>query len=43
MICAKRHKEVMGFWPGDKKNTGKTHGAADLVTAARKVVRHARA
>ncbi|AKJ72549.1 hypothetical protein PP301_gp011 [Gordonia phage GMA2] len=20
--CAKRHKEVMGFWPGDKRNTG---------------------
>lgn len=28
--CAKRHKETVGFWPGDKRNTGDTKG----VTAA---------
>lgn len=38
--CAKRHKEVMGFWPGDKRNTGKTHGVGTPLTAA-KVVRTA--
>lgn len=25
--CAKRHKEVVGFWPGDKRNTGPKKGA----------------
>ena len=25
--CAKRHREVLGFWPGDKRNTGPSKGA----------------
>ncbi|QGF20256.1 hypothetical protein SEA_SIXAMA_77 [Gordonia phage Sixama] len=25
--CAKRHKETVGYWPGDKRNTGPQRGA----------------
>lgn len=32
--CAKRHKEVMGFWPGDKRNTGPTKGAGKPIAAS---------
>lgn len=32
--CAKRHKETMGFWPGDKRNTGPNKGAGKPMTAS---------
>ena len=40
--CAKRHKETMGFWPGDKRNTGVSEGAdVPVVAAGPRIVRTA--